>query len=57
MNRMNVYCNNCGISTAATKLHKLSKPCAPPTAYGKATLAAVHAGKLPPNMHAWPSEA
>ena len=51
-----VYCNKCGCR-ALTQLRKLGHPCEPPLnpySYGSISLAAIRAGKLPPNLTQWP---
>ena len=50
-----VYCSKCGSRKAADVLKKLAHPCEPPSIYGKATLKAILADKLPPNLDAWPA--
>ncbi len=41
-----VYCNKCGMR-AYTHMHKLSRPCQPPSAYGLETIKAIGRGMLP----------
>ena len=48
-----VYCKKIG-GRSTEKFHKLSKPCQPPTQYGKQTLAALAEGKLPYGVNNWP---
>ena len=50
-----VYCRKCGSRGGANQLRKLSRPCTPPTAYGKQVLCAISEGRLPPNLSQWPS--
>jgi hypothetical protein len=50
-----IYCRKCGSRGGANQLRKLSKPCAPPTTYGRQTLSALSEGRLPPKLKQWPS--
>ncbi len=52
-----VYCNRCGCRAGVAGLRKLGHPCEQPTTYGKASLAALCAGKKPPGLVSWPSGA
>ena len=47
------FCPKCGMR-GPSRLVKLGKPCAEPTAYGKLTKAALLEGKLPPLLDKWP---
>jgi len=50
-----VYCKKCGNRGTYSQLRKLSKPCTPPTDYGRKSLSALAQGKLPPGLTQWPS--
>ena len=55
-----IFCNKCGSRAADNQLRNLRKVCTPPAtkyAYGAVALAALRAGKYPPNLTAWPAEA
>ncbi len=41
-----IYCNRCGVRAGKLGLRKMSKPCEPPTEYGKQSLTAIRAGKI-----------
>ena len=51
-----VYCNRCGCRAGKSGLKKLGHPCEAPTTYGLASLAALRAGKKPPQLVDWPCE-
>ena len=49
-----VYCGKCGMR-GTTQLQKLGSACAPPTQYGRDSLAKLALGLLPPSLKSWPS--
>ena len=51
-----VYCNVCGTRASSSGLRDLSRPCHPPTSYGKQSLVALNKGKTPPNLTVWPCD-
>ena len=40
--------------TQQSVLNLLSRPCSPPTDWGRRNIAALHTGKLPPKLKEWP---
>ena len=50
-----VYCGKCG-AVGTFKLHKLARPCLPPTQAGINNIKAIRNNKLPLNVPAWPAD-
>ena len=51
-----IYCKKCGGFTSTYKLHKLAKPCIPPTLTGLAALKAISCNRKPVGIQDWPSD-
>ncbi len=51
-----VYCGKCGARMGSYGMKNMSKPCMPPSEYGKQSLLALSKGQKPPNLDEWPSE-
>ena len=49
-----IYCVKCGSYTTSRHIIKLSRVCRPRTQHGERALAAIHADRLPLNVHRWP---